>query len=227
MRPTLIECDFCSELSGNSDNSFGRIYAELLGNRILSRSSQFVVIPSLGQIVEGYLLVVPINHFTALGDLSDTLLQEFAATCERVGRTLKSQYGPYIFFEHGTRSEGMGGCGIYHAHLHAVPLAEVSDPIETLKKRFPYMELSDLSEISKRGAELSSYLFYQDSHGRLYLFDSGPLPSQFMRKLLADSLGTRDWDWRIAGTEERLLSTVRRLSEHLKSTTESAHQPDL
>jgi diadenosine tetraphosphate (Ap4A) HIT family hydrolase len=226
MRPTLIACDFCSELSGSSENSFGRIYADYLGNRILSRSSQFAVIPSMGQIAEGYLLVLPINHFKALGDLPETLLQEFTAICERVGRTLKDQYGPYILFEHGTRSEGVGGCGIYHAHLHAVPLAEVPDPIEKLKLRFPYVELTTLSEISKRGAGLSSYLLYQDLNARPYVFDTGNLPSQYMRKLLADELGNQNWDWRTAGREERLLTTIRRLSEQLKSTKEPADAPN-
>jgi diadenosine tetraphosphate (Ap4A) HIT family hydrolase len=227
MTLTLIRCDFCNELSGGSENSFGRIYGEHLGNRILSRSSQFAVIPSLGQIVEGYLLVLPINHFKALGDLPGALLQEFAAICERVGITLKDQYGPYILFEHGTRSEGVGGCGIYHAHLHAVPLAEVPDPVDILKLRFPYAELTHLNEIGKRSAGLSSYLFYQDSHSKLYLFDTGPLPSQYMRKLLADALGNQDWDWRTAGREERLLATIQRLSEQFKSAKEPAHAPNL
>jgi diadenosine tetraphosphate (Ap4A) HIT family hydrolase len=227
MTPTLIQCDFCNELSGNSENSFDRIYGGHRESRILSRSSQFAVIPSLGQIVEGYLLVLPINHFRALGDLPGPFLQEFAAICERVEKTLKDQYGPYILFEHGTRSEGVGGCGIYHAHLHATPLAGVPDPVDVLKMRFPYTELTDLNEIRERSTGLSSYLFCQDSHARLYLFDTGPLPSQYMRKLLADALGNQDWDWRTAGTEERLLATMLRLSGQLNSTKKSAHASNI
>jgi diadenosine tetraphosphate (Ap4A) HIT family hydrolase len=208
----FASCDFCHEFSGSTENAFDRIYSGSPESRILFRSNQFAVIPSVGQLVEGYLLVLPINHFKALGDMPGPLLQEFAAICETVGNILKDQYGPYVLFEHGTRSEGAGGCGIYHAHLHAVSLAEVPDPVNTLKSRFAYVELSRLDEISKRSTGLSSYLFYQDSHARAYLFDTGPLPSQYMRKLLADAQGNRDWDWRIAGREERLLSTIRRLS---------------
>jgi diadenosine tetraphosphate (Ap4A) HIT family hydrolase len=217
MTPTHLQCDFCNELSGSSENAFGRLYGEQLECRILSRSSQFAVIPSLGQIVEGYLLVLPINHFRALGDLPGPLLQEFAATCERVGNTLKDHYGPYILFEHGTRSEGVGGCGIYHAHLHAVSLAEISDPVEILKLRFAYTELNHLDDIREQSEGLSSYLLYQDPRARLYLFDTGPLPSQYMRKLIADAQGTQDWDWRTAGREERLLATMRRLSGQFDS----------
>jgi len=173
------------------------------------------------------LLVLPIKHFKALGDLLGLLLEEFAAISERVGKILKDQYGPYILFEHGTRSEGVGGCGIYHAHLHVVPLAGVSDPVNALKLRFPHTELPHLSEISRRSAGLSSYLFYQDSDAKLYLFDTGPLPSQYMRKLLADALGNQDWDWRSAGREERLLATIQRLSKQFNITKESARAPNL
>jgi len=183
------------------------------------------VVPSLGQIVEGYLLVLPIKHFKTLGDLPGPLLEEFAAICGCIGRTLKDQYGPYVLFEHGTRSEGVGGCGIYHAHLHATPLAGISDPVGTLKLSFPCTELAHLTEINEQSANLSSYLFYQDSNARLYLFDTGPLPSQYMRKLLADALGDKDWNWRTAGREERLLSAIRRLSESFESKTKISSIP--
>jgi len=227
MTSTLAKCDFCNELSGGWENSFSRIYGSHLESRVLVRSNNFAVVPSLGQIVESYLLVLPIKHFKAIGDLPRHYLDEFVAVCQCVGEVLNNESGPNILFEHGTRSEGVGGCGIYHAHRHAVPLGKVSDPVDALKSRFPYAELTHLSEISKQSAGLPSYLFYQDSHARLFLFDTGPLPSQYMRKVLADALGKDDWDWRIAGREERLLTTMQRLSEQLKSKMKSAHAPAL
>ena len=219
MTRSLIQCDFCNEFSGSSENSFARIYGARPATRSLFRSEEFAVVPSLGQIVEGYLLVLPVRHFKALGDLPGPLLEEFAGICKKIAGKLMDQYGPCIFFEHGTRSEGMGGCGIYHAHLHATPLAEISDPVSTLKLRFPYIELADLGEISEQSAKLSSYLFYQDSNARLYLFDTGPLPSQYMRKVLANSIEGEDWDWRAAGREERFLSTIQKLSGLFESST--------
>jgi diadenosine tetraphosphate (Ap4A) HIT family hydrolase len=218
MTPNSIQCDFCNEFSGISENSFARIYGAHPETRTLYRSSEFAVLPSLGQIVEGYLLILPIKHFKALGDLPSHLLEELDAICERIGRILNDHYGPCVLFEHGTRSEGMGGCGIYHAHLHATPLAGISDPVGALKRSFPCIELSHLGEINERSANLSSYLFYQDSSARPYLFDTGPLPSQYMRKVLAYALGEKDWNWRKAGREERLLSVIQRLSVSFESS---------
>ncbi len=205
-------CDLCNEFSGAAENAFNRIYEGRPENRVLFRSNDFAVIPSLGQIVEGYLLLLPIEHFKALGDLPDPFVDELAQICQLAGKVLRNEYGSFILFEHGTRSEGVGGCGIYHAHLHAVPLGHVPDPVDALKKNFPCAELTHLNQVSKESAGLPSYLFYQDSVGRRYLFDTGPLPSQYMRKILADALGEQHWNWRDAGREERLLATIRRLS---------------
>jgi len=212
MIPALNQCDFCNELSGSSDNSFGRIYGTDQESRILFRSTSFAVIPSLGQILEGYLLVVPTKHFRAVGDLTNADLEELERICEMIGGILKNNYGPHILFEHGTRSEGEGGCGIYHAHLHATPVGRASDPITVLKRRFPHTELHHLREIADRSANLRSYLFYQDSSAHSYLFDTGPLPSQYVRKLLTDALGENSWNWRTVEKEERLLATLKRLS---------------
>jgi diadenosine tetraphosphate (Ap4A) HIT family hydrolase len=218
-------CDFCCEFSGNSENSFGRIYGGNPGSRILFQSSNFAVIPSLGQVVEGYLLVVPKQHFPAIGDLPPTSLMELAAIVQLAGKILKSAHGPCIFFEHGTRCEGVGGCGIYHAHLHATPLAGASDPVGALKETFPFTELDQFTDIAKQSAGLSTYLFYKSWSGRFYLFDTGPLPSQYMRRLLADALGSRDWDWRFAGREARLLATLERLSGTFDNTKEFSRAP--
>jgi diadenosine tetraphosphate (Ap4A) HIT family hydrolase len=212
MTPTLMQCDFCNELSGSSENSFNRIYGAHTQSRILFRSDTFAVIPSLGQILEGYLLVLPIKHFKAAGDLPYVHFEELTRICKATGEILKHQYGPYILFEHGTRCEGVGGCGIYHAHLHAVPIPPSLDLVDSLKAKFPYKQLRDLTEIRERSEGMPAYIFYQDTDSRTYLFDTPNLVSQYMRRTLAAVLGANDWDWRAAGQEERLLATLNRLS---------------
>jgi hypothetical protein len=98
-----------------------------------------------------------------------------------------------------------------------MPLPGITDPVDALKLRFPYTELAHVNQINKQSAGLPSYLFYQDSATRLYLFDTGPLPSQYMRRILADTVGHQDWDWRAAGKEDRLLATIERLAGKLET----------
>jgi diadenosine tetraphosphate (Ap4A) HIT family hydrolase len=217
-------CEFCSELTGSADNAFAEIYNGNPERRFLFRSRQFAVVPSLGQIVEGYLLVLPIEHFRTIGDMPDDLLTEFGGVCRRAGQILKNQYGQYVLFEHGARADGAGGCGIYHAHVHATPLAGLSDPVDVLKGRFPYTVLRNLNEIREESVGLPSYLLYQDSGAGLYLFDTGPLPSQYMRKLLADAIGGQEWNWRNAGREDRLLATIERLAPRFKRADQAIQE---
>jgi diadenosine tetraphosphate (Ap4A) HIT family hydrolase len=211
-RMTARGCDFCNEFSGSPENAFQRIYGGDQFSRTLLRTEELAVVPSLGQIVEGYLLILPRVHFKAVGDLPANALNKFASISRQVGRVVEKEYGSFILFEHGTRSEGMGGCGIYHAHIHMVPIARTADPITLLKSSFLHREFDDLEQLKTRSEGLLSYLLFQDSDKRLYVFDTGPLPSQFMRKLLADALGVREWDWRAYGREERLIATMKRLS---------------
>src|SRR5712692_1763618 len=156
-------CDFCNEFAGGTSNAFHSRYHETPRRRVLFATENFRVFPSIGQLLEGYLLISSLAHYTTMDEMPTELVAELAAVCGHVRTVLSRIYGPCIYFEHGSRGPLNGGCGIYHAHLHATPLAGASDPANALKLRFPFMELAQLSEISKRSAGLLSYLFYQDS----------------------------------------------------------------
>lgn len=205
-------CDFCDEFSGKSESTFNRIYGCNPRARVLFRSDDFVLVPSLGQLAEGHLLLLPIKHWTAVGDLDDRLLVDFAGLYGAVLEILRREYGPCVAFEHGVRSGGAGGCGISHAHLHFVPLATALDPIVSLHLKFPHKSLGNLSELGNKSKGMVGYMLYVDSNSRIYLFDTPNLESQFMRKTLTTNLSSNEWDWRAAGREERLLATMNRLS---------------
>jgi diadenosine tetraphosphate (Ap4A) HIT family hydrolase len=225
--PFQKNCEFCDEFTGGLSNAFYARYKSCPKTRFVLSTDNFHAFPSIGQLFDGYLLIAPKMHYASLDEMPRVLWPEFEGVYQQVRAALSNLYGPCISYEHGARQPSGGGCGIYHAHLHATPLAGISDPVDALKLSFPYTELGRLSEISERTVNVASYLFYQDLDARLYLFDTGPLPSQYMRKLLADALGDQDWNWRKAGREERLLATIERLSEHFNSTYESARAANL
>ena len=212
---SIEQCDFCNEFSGGTDNSFSQVYRERLNTRILFRSADFAIVPSMGQIVEGYLLIIPLSHYTSVADMPPDLIHELSDLCDGVRSFLSKIYGGCLFFEHGVRGIDSGGCGIDHAHLHAVPLAHPSEPIDALRKAFSLKAINGIHEIANQGTLNSSYLFYEGLNGRSWITPVEFIPSQYLRKQLAETIGTNLWNWRDCGIEETLIRSVARLSKTL------------
>jgi len=209
----MTKCDFCDEFAGGQQNAYAQYYGKLR-NRSILVTVRFRVVPTLGQLVEGHLLIVPTEHSCALADLPDDQIQELENLSQDLRGVLRSTYGQCVFFEHGIRTLGSGGCGIDHAHLHAVPLA-AEGVLPVLKDRFGGCGLQSLKEIRRAVPQDSSYLFFEDSSQRRHAFAVEHLPSQYLRKLIAQEIGKADWDWRQCGYEPELISTIERLSPTL------------
>lgn len=211
-----MRCCFCSELKGHSDNEFSQIYSRgCPSSRLIAQTRTFVILPTLGQLTEGYLLIVTKKHYPSMGHLTTTQLCELEEVKQKISKILSSLYGKPIFFEHGPVTEGIGGCGVYHAHLHVAPIAETIDLIDNLRslKGDKIKTLEPLIDKINRG---KSYLFYENQEAVKYIFDGDGVPSQFFRRILAEKLGKINWDWRRSGREKELLSTLKKLG-HLQS----------
>jgi diadenosine tetraphosphate (Ap4A) HIT family hydrolase len=207
-----ILCEFCDEFAGGTANSFAAHYANEVASRTILEQNGFRAMPSIGQIVPGYLLLVPNQHYRAFADMSLAELNAAQALKMDLTEQMRSTYGNCLFFEHGARTPDSGGCGISHAHLHIVPFPTEKDPVEELIRTFPFEEVSDLLEL-KRVQPGKSYLYYESVCGNRYVFYPLFIPSQFIRRLLAEALGIPRWDWRECGREERLLGTLSQASQ--------------
>lgn len=213
----MKRCDFCDELSGGSDNACALRYGHSNFGRVVARTRLFRVFPSLGQLAEGHVLIVPTRHICALADLSGPDVQELDRLYGTVRAALRSIYGSCIFFEHGVRREGAGGCGIDHAHMHAVPVA-ADGVLSVLRLKFQGVRINSLDAISSSIPESSSYLFFETASGDRFVFEVDHLPSQYMRQLVAKSLGSDNWDWRACHYEPELIATIQRLSPLFPAT---------
>jgi len=204
----MPECELCDELAGGCQNAYAHTYGHL--RRTVLASSHFHAVPTLGQIVEGHLLVIPKRHFCALADLPSDEAAELESLQHRVRVALELTYSECAFFEHGMRGHTPGGCGIDHAHMHAVPVA-AHGVLEILRREFGGVRIHSLQEIRQKLPD-QSYLYFEGPGGDRHVFPVTNLPSQYMRKLIAESIGKRNWDWRVSGYEPALIATIRRLS---------------
>ena len=168
-------------------------------NRPLYETSNFFVLPSLGSLVAGWLLIVPKKHFLCMGALSPELRQELDDLKQRVGAVLRRQYGPASVFEHGpSRTNHSIGCSVDHAHLHLVPI-----PFDLVDAARLYMPVdaewaaATLVDCCAAFANGNDYLYLEQPIGSGLIAVHSNFGSQIFRKAIAGRLGKSGrFNWR-------------------------------
>jgi ATP adenylyltransferase len=215
---SLYRCTLCSELAGEIEGNLFRSYFtdHELRSRVISETENFVAIPSLGQIVEGYLLICTRAHYLSMGSalLKKPLADELATFKNRLKRHLYKLYGSKcIVFEHGPASPtNRAGCCTDHAHVHLVPVdVDLITPHKSMS--LEWIECGD-EELKQYAARGDAYLYFENADGRRFSAAANfRVPSQLFRRLLANAIGRYDdWDWRQTPYVDRVASVVRRFS---------------
>lgn len=180
-------------------------------NKPLFESRNFVAMPSLGSIVEGWVLLVPKNHFVSVGALPPELLEEMESMKSHVVTNLTGRYGDLCAFEHGPSEKGRKvGCGVDHAHLHIVPidfdLATWSAPYLPPGVGWKEGDFSDCRAAFLQGHD---YLYFEQplGSGRIAVHDK--FGSQIFRKAIAARTGIPDqFNWRDHPKFENIARTI-------------------
>jgi ATP adenylyltransferase len=217
----MENCEFCLEFSSFKKYklSFFHSLFPHLSNRILKETENFVVVPSLGQISEGYLLVITKDHYISMGHLPPQLHDELNIIIEQVSDILQFAYNKDIIqFEHGPSSSSQkGGCCIDHAHLHILPLNVLPnlDLLPDLIFREKH-ETNLFPAIARDFLDNNRpYLYIKirgSSINRSFTLDAVGLPSQYMRRIIAQSIGKYDeWDWAIFIGEQEVEYCLKKL----------------
>jgi diadenosine tetraphosphate (Ap4A) HIT family hydrolase len=182
---------------------------------------QSFVIPTVGPLVEGWLLVVTRKHDLALRDSDESAIAEVARVQASLRRTLEDTYGrSVIAFEHGPVKRGSTvGCGIDHAHLHVIPVgANIRPAIDCVSGLAPlrWMEVAGLNSVKAMSAE--PYLYMQDAQQVHWVACAPAFPSQLVRRAIAQiHQEAGHWDWRTNENAEIASASVVRLRPMLSA----------
>jgi diadenosine tetraphosphate (Ap4A) HIT family hydrolase len=205
----MSDCTFCSELSAQAGRA--------PWNEFLIETENFAVVPSLGALVEGWLLIVPKNHYISMGALPLRLRGEADELECRVRALLIGQYEkPITMFEHGPSAANHGtGCGVDHAHLHLLPLdcdlLSLTEPF--VQKSLPWKE-SGWEERSDAYRVGLDYLYLKTDERGSLLAVSEDFGSQVFRKAISSYLGVpEEFSWQ----NHPRISTVSRTIEDLRN----------
>lgn len=184
------ECPFCEE-QNNPKNSI------IKGSRVIAETDTFIVFPTTGGFVDNYQLIVPKKHINCFGELSLEQLKELKDLISWQKQINKTYFNmSSTMFEHGALHPcNESGKSIVHAHLHIFPnnisLLESID-----KYNFGLKQINDIADLRQICHEYDTYLYYGDIDDKHYVITHQGIPSQFLRKVLADSLGKTEWNWR-------------------------------
>lgn len=205
----MHKCEFCQEFAGRSLR-FERLYGQLIPSRIVARTDRFVALPTLGQLFTGSLLLLPVDHVETCALLTADARRELGELVSEMIPRVRG-FGEPIIFEHGATEPTGGGCGIYHAHLHIVPVPE---PV-LAKVLFPEYQnhARDLQGAWEALQGTREYLIMNASGQTLYNDldgQAGLYPSQFFRRRIVEYFDLQvPWDWRAyTDIESALLRTL-------------------
>lgn len=221
IRPTELHrcdrdsCQFCAELAGISTPLHTKIIPEAKRSRILRKTERWVVVPSIGPLTPGHLMLVPRAHYFSALSCPEDLLVECDDLLFECACRLAGIYGQdVLLFEHGSTANLRRPCGacVDHAHIHVLPgpLSFVSSAIKT----FPTWQAGvSLTQLRTLGVADLPYLMvgYFVSQFSLWVRECPEsIPSQILRTLYACEVGNTDgWDWRKYPNPATFLQTIR------------------
>ncbi|KAA9008099.1 HIT family protein [Histidinibacterium aquaticum] len=162
---------------------------------VVRETERFIVVPTIGALVEGWLLVIPKRRLENFSLLVRPERDELTELLGELSVKLARYPGQLHLFEHGGPKGSLVSCGVDQAHLHVVPL-QFSLLDEALAKTD--VNWSSAPRIEELRPQLAQHEYlYAWSAGNGI---SGTLKhpkSQWFRKLIAQRLGRCDeWNYR-------------------------------
>lgn len=205
------QCPFCTELEGTGQSIFAEMIRERLASRVIYEDDNFVIMPPLGQFMEGGLLLLSRSHIPSFAYLDKALFPKLEQLLAVVRKELAARWGvPPLIFEHGPAPDyAKGQCCVDHAHLNIFPAPVKVHP--HLARRMN-VRLTSLSELARlRGAEFG-YLFVQENDASRRAYDAQFVPTQLVRRIITSQLGwPQRWHWRDYPGYDELIATYHAL----------------
>lgn len=215
----VCECALCDQIAGNPAGDL--LYGVLGGpykRRIILENAHFAVIPSIGPLAVGHVLLVPKTHLRRLADVPFALHSVYESFLTETVSLLEQTFvTPIHRFEHGSNTRATKiPCTVAHAHLHLLPARLTLWGRLTEEYEWEQTARAAL----QRAVGTGEYLYYESPEGRagVVLERPGGFPSQYLRQLFAEQLGVAEWNWRKDARAHQLAETYARLTETARMT---------
>jgi inosine/xanthosine triphosphate pyrophosphatase family protein/diadenosine tetraphosphate (Ap4A) HIT family hydrolase len=210
------DCPFCAEFENDSLSVFAGLMRDRLPSRVVYEDKHFIVMPPLGEFMEGGLLLLTRGHFLSLAHLPTAQFDHLERLLQAIQSALIKCWGVApLVFEHGPAPDwSKGVCCVDHAHLNIFPAPVQIHPHLAARMNLPLRSLSEIAKL--RRAEFG-YLFIQENDGARRAYDGRDVPTQLVRRIITSELGLPErWHWRDYIGREELLATYNALKDQIR-----------
>ena len=187
---------------------------------IIYESTNFIVVPELGSIKPGYLMILPKKHqYLSIAQMPKMYMPEYEQVCEDVETILKGAFGvnkTVSFFEHGSGPSGITSHAksIVHAHVHVVIDFVLKKKYLDMVQMKPCPDISVASHTHyfayKEGARGERVCCYDDE---VYVQRQYPRQIMAMEMELAPNL----YNWRKTHFVENIHTSLYRIWKYLST----------
>lgn len=175
-------------------------------NTILEETTYFYVIPDVGSLVVGYVLILCKRHIYSMAELNNKEQKEYENLIEKYRNIFKNIYKKYpIVFEHGSPNieNKTKANSIDHAHTHIVNYQYKNE--EKIIKNLNFNPIGELTQLTKK----QNYILYINPNKVIYMTTNFPSISQLMRLVMAKELKIESkYKWQKETFKENIEQTI-------------------
>jgi diadenosine tetraphosphate (Ap4A) HIT family hydrolase len=179
-----------------------------LHNHRLFETPRFIVLPSVGPLVPGHVMVVSKEHCNSLSSMGADAIREYEDLAGRLRTAPFLDQDIPLEAEHGSTDDDKAGACVIHTHVHWLP--GMGRFLHEFRSRLSTRPEDGLLELSNNGGP---YIYARAGTERA-VFQAHGLRSQTIRRILCELLDRDDTDWTQAPRLDWVEETVEAWKKH-------------
>jgi diadenosine tetraphosphate (Ap4A) HIT family hydrolase len=171
----------------------------------LHETPRFVIMPCIGPLVPGHVLIVGKEHYLSLASMGREAIAEYEELVRVAAQRPPFSTQGILEAEHGSTAAERAGACVVHAHIHLMPGLQkhsgmFDGGLKLIKAGTCLLELASIT---------SPYIFVRGNLRRWCVYEASCLHSQMIRRTLCEVLGRDDINWKQSPRYDWIESTIK------------------
>lgn len=170
-------------------------------NTIIETYEYFILIPTIGPLIDGHVMLASKQHYTSLSVMPQEAIDELFMIISTLS-VIDEIRSNVLICEHGSFENQSGGACTVHTHIHLIPT--YGSFYNVLDGMLPIVEAS----LTQLGTLRIPYILTMNGVGEYRIYEAYNAHSQMMRKAICNSVGQIDKDWKSNPNPQSILNTI-------------------